>query len=196
MKVGRADRLKQINRCRIAFQRGGTTSSTLYPGQNAESGMAPTNRHRRARIDAEAAVTVARQRFVQYARQLGVAAARDVGSADGTGVCVCNDSRARVRPRLGRHAIRRMSPLHPGPESMARVPMRSPAEPKTAPVPDCRPATPLGRAPCDALPSVRSRVPRGTQVSERGDGGRASSRRRLGRRGPWRRSRARAQQRR
>jgi hypothetical protein len=49
MKVGRADRLKQINRCRIAFQWGGTTSSTLYPGQNAESTLARTNRHRRAR---------------------------------------------------------------------------------------------------------------------------------------------------
>jgi hypothetical protein len=32
---------------------------------------------RRARIDAEAAVTVAWQRFVQYARQLGIAAARE-----------------------------------------------------------------------------------------------------------------------
>ncbi len=53
------------------------------------------------------------------------------------------------------------------------------------------PETPLGRAPCDALPSVRSRVPRAAKVSERGDGGRASSRRRPGRRGPWRRWRAR-----
>ena len=49
------------------------------------------------------------------------------------------------------------------------------------------PETPLGRAPCDALPSVRSRVPRRAQVSERGDGGTASSRRRRARRGrTWR----------
>jgi hypothetical protein len=42
----------------------------------------------------------------------------------------------------------------------------------TMPVPE----TPPGRAPCDALPSVRSRAPRAAQVSERGDGGPASSR--------------------
>ena len=53
------------------------------------------------------------------------------------------------------------------------------------------PETPPGRAPCDALPSVRSRVPRRAQVSERGDGERACSRRRPDRRGPWRRWRAR-----
>jgi len=51
----------------------------------------------------------------------------------------------------------------------------------------CDPETPLGRAPCDALPSVRSRVPRGAQVNERGDGGTSSSRRRPDRRGPSRR---------
>ena len=55
------------------------------------------------------------------------------------------------------------------------------------------PETPLGRAPCDALPSVRSRVPRRAQVSERGDGGTASSRRRRARRGRWRTWRARGQ---
>jgi hypothetical protein len=54
MKVGRADRLKRINQSRIAFQRGGTTSSTLYPAQNAESTLARTNRHRRARTGAPA----------------------------------------------------------------------------------------------------------------------------------------------
>ena len=32
-----------------------------------------------------------------------------------------------------------------------------------------RPETPMGRAPCDALPSVRLRVPRAAQVSDRGD---------------------------
>ena len=53
------------------------------------------------------------------------------------------------------------------------------------------PETPLGRAPCDALPSVRSRVPRTAQVSDRGDGGTSSSRRRPGPRRPWRRWRVR-----
>ena len=56
------------------------------------------------------------------------------------------------------------------------------------------PETPLGRTPCDALPSVRSRMPRTAHVSERGDGGTSSSRRRPARRGPWRRWRARARQ--
>ena len=54
------------------------------------------------------------------------------------------------------------------------------------------PETPLGRAPCDALPSVRSRMPRGAQVSDRGDGRIASSRRRPDRRGHWRKWTARA----
>jgi hypothetical protein len=50
------------------------------------------------------------------------------------------------------------------------------------------PETQLGRASCDALPSMRSRSPR-RGVSVCGDGGRASSRRRRVRRGPchsWR----------
>ena len=42
--------------------------------------------------------------------------------------------------------------------------------------------TPPGRAPCDALPSVRSRAARRAQVSVRGDGGTSSSCRRPNRR--------------
>ena len=52
--------------------------------------------------------------------------------------------------------------------------------------------TPPGRAPCDALPSVRSRLPRRARVSVRGDGGTLSSRRRPSRRGPRSRWRVRA----
>ena len=56
------------------------------------------------------------------------------------------------------------------------------------------PETPPGRAPCDALPSVRSRALRRAQVSERGDGGTASSRRRLFQPVPSPTSKARARQ--
>jgi hypothetical protein len=89
--------------------------------------------------------------------------------------------------RLGR--IRRERCRYPAPLSVPAMPSGQTSATRSAS--RVTPETPPGRAPCDALPSVRSRVPRGARFSERGDGGTLNSRRRPDRRGPTPTSRVR-----